>query len=590
MACIVANLGPGLDYNEATGQLEVDLSTDAGNAARIGTDGGLWAPAATGPGPIVWPKTVASLPAQAIGATGGSNLVGPSTSPRLIEYAIAQDLDIYTIGCYQLADGTVFEGVGEAASSITGYTDNPASIDYQYLSSGTVQALSYDAGTRVSPTSRASGAPAEFLTPDGGWGGFYAHPYKPRTVSELLRIVRGRIVVALHPQREDLTEAQIEAELRATAATVVAAGAQDWTMIYVPGALADGTQAPLADWVPIVTGAGITAGVSLMDEDQMPSPWAPAALVATGATWVAVRSRANPDRGVSDARISELVAAGLQVEVYTDARQYWTQHAFGLGARSVRSPDGVYARGGRGQAGDLDYRQTIIPGLATRGSVTGGVTPKVITGSAVFNTGFARTDATGRWFPPQYGWEGSTGRYANHQLLGTVCPMPDTANFELRLRMRHGPSSLLDSSRWAGIFWGAADDRDISQLRGGAVNTARSGYNCVVFEPVGQSPRMGIYRHDAGVSTALNTHTGGPGWAIEEWIELVVTVTGTQISFNASGAGTGAGISAVDGTYRGPYACYAWSDQGVAGGRNPFYHGYDNGDTSDGLVVYAALS
>ena len=70
------------------------------------------------------------------------------------------------------------------------FTDNPGVINNRELSSLTLQQLHYDAGTRVNPTGRQSLAPAALLTPDGGWGGFYAPVFKPRTIDEMLRDIR----------------------------------------------------------------------------------------------------------------------------------------------------------------------------------------------------------------------------------------------------------------------------------------------------------------------------------------------------------------------------------------------------------------
>ena len=138
-------------------------------------------------------------------------------------------------------------------------------------------------------------------------------------------------------QRTGLTEAQIESDIIDTVEAVVAAGAQDWVIIMVPSQFDDNSRTPIDDWVALVTAAGITAGVDANGEFTMPSPFTPAEIVASGATWVSVVSQSRPD-GVTDARISALVAGPLEVSVTTTARQYWTTHAFGLGARAVRSP------------------------------------------------------------------------------------------------------------------------------------------------------------------------------------------------------------------------------------------------------------
>ena len=110
MSCVSENLGLGLDYNETTRQIDLVISGDAGNVATIGSDDGFYAPEDDiGPGDMVWLKTVATLPEEAISASSGSSLVGPATSQELIEYDIANGIDIYSVPVHGLADGTVME-------------------------------------------------------------------------------------------------------------------------------------------------------------------------------------------------------------------------------------------------------------------------------------------------------------------------------------------------------------------------------------------------------------------------------------------------------------------------------------------------
>ena len=577
MSCVAANLGRGLDYNETTREIDLRISSDAGNTASIGTDDGFYAPTSPGPGDMVWRRTVATLPEQAISATSGSNLVGPATAPQLIDYSIANGIDIYSVPVYGLADGTIFEQVGGVNTLLTTYTDNPGGILNRDQSSLTVQQTHYDAGARDNPSGRNSDAPASLLAPDGGWGGFYAPVFKPRTISETLRIIRGQMVVELNVQRATITTEQIEADIRATVATVVAAGAQEWTIIQVPALLDDNSRAPIDDWVPIVTAAGITAGVNISAEYLMVSPFTPAEILASGATWVSLVTQSRPD-GVDDARITELVASGLQVVATTSARQYWTSHAFGLGVRVVRSADAVYARGVRGEPGDLNYRNTLIPGLETRTTAIGALTSITDVETAMWHPGFARADLPGRWFPPRYAWVDGVSRFGNSQILGEVCPIPNTTNFELRLRVRRTGGTTVSSSRFAGIFWGSTHDRDISNNPGSGSNVLRNGYACVVREVTGGGVRQGIYRYDAGVETTMSTTVGGPGWLADNWVSLIVTVTGAAINFQGVGPSSSASIGTSNGTYRGPYVFYFWNDPGT--GSATQYHGYNNYDFS----------
>jgi hypothetical protein len=582
MSCIAANLGLGLDYDEVTRQIDLRISSDAGNSAGLGTDDGLYAGTATGPDAMTWPKTVDTLPAQAISANGGGTLVGASTSPQLIEYAIANDLDIYTVGTYLLADGVPYEQIGSLTQAVNVYTDNPAAIANRYLSSLTVQQLNYDAGTRQSPTGANTGASSQFLTPYGGWGGFYAPQYKARTISEMLRQIRGRIVVGLHPQRLGLTPEQIEAEIRAVVDAVVDAGAQEWVIIYISGVLDDNTRSPLATWVPIVTAAGITAGVTLTAEhEQVGSVWTPAEIVATGATWVEVRGGSDPNPA-TDARITALVGAGLEVQVSLDGRQYWVDYSFDLGARSVRVPDGVYARGATTHPRALTYRRTLIPGLSTRTPDIGVMTPKTDDEQALFNAGFARVDQPGRWFPANYAWTGTTARIRNHQLLGTICPIPNTTNYRIRLRVRRENATPLGGS--LAVVVASPTDREYSWIAPASNNTIANGYLAELRTFTGSTNAfsMRLYRVLNGIQTAIASVVNGAWLRVGEWALISVTVTPTQVSFSATDSVTTTTATASDTTHRGAYAFYQWSDQGA-----PFVHGYDN---PTDLMTYEALS
>lgn len=585
--CVAANLGRGLQFTDD--QFSVRLSTDPGNVTVIGSDNGVFTPATgIGPGEQTWLKTVATLPEAAIGASSGGNLVGPATQPQLIEYAVANGIDIYPVPIIAAADGVAVELLTtNAAQSVTVYSDNPGPLSWNDTASLTMASMNYDAGTRVNPSGANSDAPASLLTPYGGWGGFYFNQYPARTLAGALRHIRGRMVVDIVIPRTAMTEERIEQSIIAAVQAVVDAGAQDWCIIEVAGYLDDDSRAPLDEWIPLITAAGITAGANFGQTVALTDPWTAAETVATGATWVTLLRDDGRAGNVSDARVTEMVTAGLNVTTVTSGRQYWTAHNFGLGARCVRSSDGVYARGTRGEPGDLDYRLTFIPGLETRTAIAGAFTTITDETTAVWDGGFARTDLPGRWFPPRYGWVDGVTRFGQAQTLGTISPIPDTVNFQLRMRVRRHGGTTVSNGRWAGFFWGAADDRDISHVAivGQPPNPLRDGYGCVVREPTTSGTRMGVYRYDNGVETALSTTAGGPGWLADEWVTLIVTVTGSSINFQAVGPSSSAVLSTSSATYRGPYVFYSWNDAGS--GSATQYHGYDNGA---GLVMYEAQS
>lgn len=589
VACIGANLGPGLEFSDNL--IQVRLSGDAGNATTFGTDDGLFTPAdGVGPGEQTWLRTVATLPAQAIESTGGGIGVGPSTSPYLIDYCIDNEIDMYSTTVIMGADGVALETVQGAGSSITVFTDNPGPLAWGNSSSLTMSGINYDAGTRVNPTSNNSNAPAAFLTPDGGWAGFYENQYTGRPLAESLRWVRGRIVMDLRVGRNAETADGIEATLIACIQAVVDAGAQDWCIINVPGYLDDDSPAPILDWVPLVTSQGITASVNLIVETQAPVVQTAADIVASGATWVAaVRDDHLPDT-VTDARITELVTAGLEVIARTSSRQYWTTYNFTtLGVRAIEGPDSVYSRGVRGVAGDLNYRQTFIPGLDTRTSISGALTRVTDVDRSLWNGGFPRLDLPGRWFEKRYGWDGTIVVNEVNQLLGTICPIPNTTDYEIRLRVRREPETTISSGQDVSIFFAIPDDRDVSTPSGDS-NLFKDGYQArITSQSTATSFRqISIRRWTNGGFTTLISESNTVALPTNSWADLTARVQGSQLTFIATVAGDTRTLTIADATWRGAYAAYAWRDEpSPASGAYPgFVHGYTN---PVDLVMYREL-
>lgn len=590
VACIASNLGAGLQFSNNL--IGVRISGDADNVTEFGTDNGLFTPTGSvGPGEQTWLRTVATLPAQAISATGAGIGVGPSTSPYLIEYCISNEIDMYSTTVVMGADGVAMETVAGAGSSITTFTDNPGPLAWGEASALTMSTINYDAGTRVNPTSSNSNAPSQFLTPYGGWAGFYLNQYTGRSLAESLRMVRGRIIMDLRINRNGVTEAEIEAGIRACVQAVVDAGAQDWCIVNVPGYLDDDSPAPILDWVPLVTSQGITASVNLIVESQAPVIQTVGDIVASGATWVAAVRDDHLSDTVTDARITDLVTGGLEVMARTSSRQYWTTYNFTtLGVRAVEGPDPVYARGVRGMPGDLNYRQTFIPGLDTRTSIAGALTRETDEDRSVYNGGFPRLDLPGRWFEKRYGWDGTILVNEVNQLLGTICPIPNTTDYEIRLRVRREPETTISSAQEVSIFFAIPDDRDISTPTGES-NAVKDGYQMrITSQSTATSFRqISIRRWTNGGFTTLISESNTVALPTNSWADLTARVQGSQLTFIATVAGTTRTLTIADATWRGAYAAYAWRDEpSSASGAYPgFVHGYTN---PVDLVMYVPLS
>ncbi|MGP4091507.1 hypothetical protein [Streptomyces sp. KR55] len=119
--------GPGIDYDPATGVIEAQISTDAGNTTIIGGDGGLYTPASStavqaadtdtvdtsvsGTGTTGGPYTVsAAVRLDPTPPAGGTNLIGSGPEGLYLECADVR-------GCLSAGDGVAYDPTtGEIAA------------------------------------------------------------------------------------------------------------------------------------------------------------------------------------------------------------------------------------------------------------------------------------------------------------------------------------------------------------------------------------------------------------------------------------------------------------------------------------------
>ena len=587
--CVAANLGPGLRYDASSGNLAVRFSGDPDNAAGLGSDSGIYVPGGDASvDPTSGRKSVAGLGPRINGATqGGAGGILPWGSPQSIEYGVSAGLDFIAFHSYALADGVAVNRWSSPTTRLSTYTDNPAEVEVSKISSLQLPFLNLDAGTRASPTGRNTGAPSSLLTPNGGWFGFYAQQYTPLTLAQALWQLAARSVamVIVYGIQE---EAQVARNLAAAIQAVVQTLAQPWTLMSVPAYISEGeglpqVKSPIQDWAADVTGAGIAPMIDLFDEqDPDISPqewWTPAEVLATGARWVRMQS---PLRfGSQDSsRIQEMVDADLNVIVQTSSRQWETAYMYALGARGIMSTSPVYARGGRGEPGDLDYRQTTIPGLVTRTSAEGALTRSTENGidTRSGEVGYARSSAVGRYFPAQYGWEGGIGAHLHSQLLGELCPFPNPIDYWLRVRFRVDPlqeETVPGVVPKIGVFFGASSDRDITWFEG-EDSSHVNGY--AVWAHIGTTDQglVELRKFTNGSSVAIGS-AQFPAIAYGNWIycRIRVTPSGITVTVGHSTGKEDLVISANDTDYRGAYAFYTWEDDyRLPADNQGFYHGY----------------
>lgn len=593
--CVAQNLGPGLRYDGTSGLISVRISGDADNATIIGTDNGIFTPGTgASPDPASGRKTVAGLGEQIICGTGGGGGSGitPFSSPYGMEYAIANRLDMVSLHTFALADGVALNRISSPVVTLASATDNPSSILWRDVSTVMLPSLLVDAGSRVSPTGRSSGAPSALLSPDGGWWGFYANNWVPQTLAEALHQLAARavaqvVVFGVEPQT------RVDASLTAAISAVLQTGAQAWTITGAPAYVLDaaGTtfiRSTLADEVSSITGAGLVALVDVFEEPDAVAdgvtPWTAAEIVATGATWVRIVSPDRRGGAITDARISEFVDAGLQVLVATTARHVDTTAMFGLGVRGIVSDSAVYSRGARGQAGDLDYRkQIVIPGLQTRGAMEGSLTRLTDSGYGVADAGYARQADVGRYFQPGWGW-GSAG-IGNHfmsQLLGELCPVSVTSGYRLRIRFRVAPeqtaASITGTTPKLGVFFASPTDANIEWATADGPPADQNGYWFTVAVGNSNAGDIVLGKVNNGDFSVIDNSLSFPAIVYGQWIFFdIQVVDANTITLGCAHASSGdLTVTINDSDHRGRYAFYGWEDDYTlpADTSQQFGHGY----------------
>lgn len=512
--------------------------------------------------------------------------MAPFGAPYAIEYGVANRMDFISLHTYALADGVSVNRWTGPDVALSAYTDNPSNMPNRLLSSLQLPSLNIDAGTRVNPTGRNSGAPSQLLSPDGGWFGLYARPFAPITLAEALHKLAARSVAYIAVYGGFDAEAapiRIDSAIRA----VAQAAAQEWSIISVPAYVDDGAgniiAGPFEDWVENVVSAGMTPAVDLFEDVDGDQAVTPAQVLASGAEWVRFKAF-EEEGGTSLERIQEFVDAGIQVIAQSSSRQYDTQLLFSAGVRGVMADSAVYARGGRGESGDLNYRKTVvIPGLVTRTPIEGSLTALTDDGYGRADAGWARQSTEGRYFSAQFGWQGGIGPRLNSQLLGELCPLNRPADYRLRVRFRVDPTQTTVPSGFVpaiGLFVASPTDRDITTFRDDGNPDAHpwvNGYWCSVGIGTVRQGQIRIAKYTDGVCEVLDDSQSLPSVSYGDWIYMSVRITPTTVTC-AIGHSTISGniVTQVDDNdHRGPYAYYAWeSDWASPVTNDGFAHGY----------------
>lgn len=550
-ACIAANLGPGLVYDEGTGDIQLRLSTDDGNTLTFGTDEGLKNLDGVAPNPVICVTGIDSLPAapDVVGAQDLGGLLGAYSSPASLERSIAtgSDLHFFHVGSTSDDVGVVTDYWDHRITA--GRTNIYIGQDSRQLSSSTVKSVYNYAGDVNDPQSYTPAEDAvDRLDRRGGWYGWLEPRYYQPLVTDFLDRIHGHGVAVL-----DITEDPVNGVYGEDTARIGAVRAileycaQDWAMIGCN----------LITTATTVINAGITP---IMISQPRPAtwgtatlPWPVADLTAAGIEWLAISDR------YADSVFATYRDAGLQVLMQTNSRHHQRARVETLNIRGATAYDPIYFRGPVTGDWPYGYRTETDPWEHRRmggGQLTFSTDAQAVLSSGGFVRG--RTEATEQGLIIPAGFGNGLGRPGI--LLGWLCPMTAPTNFALDWDMKWDTLATNSSTRAKmGVMFGAATDRDVYDWPAGDAGQNPVGY------PEGQKTLYRIYQRqngEIGIAkwasqasdiTYLATATS-PAVAAGVWNSYRLRVTPTQITFTRTVTnGTQYTVTAADSQYRGGY-------------------------------------
>lgn len=551
--CVASVLGPGLSFTN--GNIQTRISRDGGNCIRYGSDQGLYAPCDNGGDPGGGRRTVEGLPDNPIaGSLGGAGLIHAFASPAAIEYAVANRVDIIDSYSWRLADGVAAWSPYPPTTQISFYTNSPAPMPGNSVTSSAWTQLESDPGVPGgNPTGRNSGAPEQYLEPDGGWYGWRQRPHELMTTSDALHRIAARAVVMLtsaHPSSIDIP-AHIDA--------ILSLQAQDWVIPTVPLSGLAAVEQYLEVLIPHV-------GVSILPGESWGSV-TPAQIADSGATWVKIRETEDPEF------IAGLVDAGLNVLSGWDARHTTGQELLDSGVRGLISNDPVYQRGALGE--EWQYYRVAAMAYPTKTTETGTLTSRTHIDVHPAR-GFAIDALGGRWYPREFGWENGVARFNPSQLLGFLCPLPDPDVYTLRISVRIQGDLPTGDYPGQGVIIGSDNDLDPSWPVTDDPPTTRHGYLAYIRRGDASQGQLVIGVFDLnGEYTQLAVSDDTQPAPANQWIDLEIAVDSETVTLTRTD-GTPYSVSVDDTTWRGPYCYYTWTDTSSPTVSSPFFHGHSS--------------
>lgn len=524
MDCVGANIGNGLVYDADAHRLSVKISTDSGNGAFIGSDGGLYAGAGGGGGG--GGVTVDGLATSAlVGGIGGMSFLYPENGRKGFEMARNLGIALTTVDVRILRDGTL---VASAPTDISTLTDGTGAVANQWASRW--ERLKYDAKT---------------------WFGWNQTDFDKDTSA----ITKDNMTPVEMPFVEDIFNA-VGRDI------VLVCNIQPWTAPYDPTSrlLTAVTRKGLQDSVIVTStvrtdltafvSANIATGIVLRNSSDVTAN-TPAQLITAGIGWVFA------DKSLSNAQITSYVTSGLQVMVQPVERHNdRTRVLTTIGARGLMSRDPIYAT-----ASPALYRLTnniwdlgtgnmpVSPyyGHLSIGTDSGLLAPN--------NRGDASSDNDFIRYP---------GGFNGLVLQGWSCPLPTPTAYTLVnwIQFETFPSSGVGNVT---IVFGSPTDHAAvpAEITHQALDTY---YELELYSDGGWK----LWRAD-GVSgdTVLGSAAGG-GWnggmtILANWFETHIQVTSTSIIFKVlHGASLDTIFTIPTATYRGPYWWFGKNNRGLS--------------------------
>lgn len=542
MECVASHIGEctGLSYDQDTQTIGIKISTEANNSLVLGPDCGLFV---AGEGVIPSPencmKTVDSILAAGFfcgGRGGGSaNLIAWATA-EAIDYAIANDVDLIEAHAFALNDGVAAWSpvAADVATNVNFTSESTSAIrarsSQQYLQ------LTADPGYPGNPCGREARAPNAEKEDggDGGYFGYHMPHYQPMLAHEAMTRISARAVTFLATGQAE-TETTL-ADINACIEAVNRSCNQSSAIIGIsPGAMANAN---------LITEAGQTACIEVNQVADV----VPADVVASSATWVRI------DGSMTDEYIASFVAAGLNVLVRTNARQFETERVQALEVAGIVSNDPVYAcdKFGDGNGflsfGGWSTHMGVLSYWTDQGNISSGIgySQRSNQGLWVYNAPWIADDtpnAPGNW-------------QVQHYLWGSIRSREETVpsfTMDLQLRWEYNNTPVTSLAR-SGVIFSCTNDVDYSgNDEDGLYQYAalRQGY-IAYFGTNSDQPdasRMRIGRFDGTTFTQIASGPGG-GRNIDDWIDFRLTVTATTISWERVGM---APITVEDSTYRGRF-------------------------------------